>query len=878
MAASVVFGSVAHAATPPTVHFSGGQSVLPSSELDGPYGLAVDGSGNVYIADSLNHRVLKETLSGGSYTESTIPTIDLLSPFGLAVDARGNVYIANNERVLKETLSGGSYVQSTVVSISGAWGLAVDALFNVYIADPGNHRVLKETPSGSAYTETTVASNGLNWFIGVAVDGNGNVYIADTYNNRVLKETPSGSAYTESTVASSGLDWPEAVTVDGKGDVYITNSLGSNNLLVKETPSGDSYTESMISIDGDSPVDYRTVPVAVNGSGSNLYIVGPTGNSILRLQESAVDLGPVNAGSTSSTIPLIFTFDTGGRLGGTAVLTQGAPGLDFADAGTGSCTAGTAYAVSNFCILDVTLKPRHPGVSLGAAELLDSSGNILATASLTGTGVGPQVSFLPGSPVPIDSGLSHPFGVAVDASGNVFFAENATGTVYKETLSGGAYLRTAVASGLSDPTGVAVDGSGNVYIAASDGVYKETLSNGSYSQSQIVSDLKDLVGIAVDGSGNLYITASATGDVHKETLQVGGGYIDTGIGFGIAGPTGVAVDGRGNIYVTDAKSGEAYQETLQGDGSYVQTTLAGGLAGPESVAVDGGGNLYITGFQNGEVYKEALQTNGSYLQTIVAVGLNGPWWIAVDGRGNIYLSQDTSRGDLAMIEVADSPSLSFAKTTVGYTSPDSPQTITVANIGNAALAFPTPGSGTNPSITASFALGSATTCPEVGPSGTAGKLDVGSSCVYEVDFIPAVRGPISGSLVLTDTNLNAVSPSYAMQSMVLSGTGMTSDATRTTMRVSPNPVTVDLGLTMIATVIDTTKSATVPNGGVTFTDSVGGTTVSLNGGAAVPLTDGKASLNIIPSTAGAHTITAHYDGVDDSFVSSTGQASLTVLP
>ena len=79
-------------------------------------------------------------------------------------------------------------------------------------------------------------------------------------------------------------------------------------------------------------------------------------------------------------------------------------------------------------------------------------------------------------------------------------------------------------------------------------------------------------------------------------------------------------------------------------------------------------------------------------------------------------------------------------------------------------------------------------------------------------------------------------------------------------------------------VIDTTNSATVPQGAVTFTDSVAGTTVSLNGSVAVPLTEGKVSLNIIPSAAGAHTITAHYEGVNDSFASSTGQASLTVLP
>ena len=96
------------------------------------------------------------------------------------------------------------------------------------------------------------------------------------------------------------------------------------------------------------------------------------------------------------------------------------------------------------------------------------------------------------------------------------------------------------------------------------------------------------------------------------------------------------------------------------------------------------------------------------------------------------------------------------------------------------------------------------------------------------------------------------------------------------MRVSPNPVAVGLGVTITATILDTTTAATVPTGSVTFTDSVGGVLVSLNGGAPVPLSQGHATLTTIPNVAGTHTITAHYEGVDASFASSTAQASLLV--
>jgi sugar lactone lactonase YvrE len=867
---AIVVCSTARAGMPPSAHFSEGQSNVTSSQLRSPEGVAVDAGGNVYIADTGNGRVLKETWSQGVYTESTVASGGLGS--GVAVDAGGNVYVTGNNQVVKETLSGSGYTASTVVSsgLNSPIGVAVDLCGNVYIADTGNNRVLKETPSGGSYTQSTVVSSGLNTPTGVAVDTGGDVYVADSLHARIVKETLSRNIYIQSTIPSSGLDIARGVAVDQSGNVYIAD-YGRNNLVLKETLAGGSYTQTTVATEGL----LNPSGVAVNAGGSDIYVADTRNNRVLKLQGATVDFGSVDVGGTSAAITLIFTFDTGGMLGSTAVVTQGVAGLDFANAPFGFCPADT-YEAGDTCFINVTFDPRFPGPGVGAAQLLDSGGNILATASLTGTGLGPQATFLPGTRVPIDSGLAHPFGLTVDAGGNVFFAESGAGIVYQETLSGRSYLRTAIASGLSDPTGVAVDGSGNLYIAASNGVYKETLSNRSYSQSRIVSDLNHLVGIAVDRSGNVYITASAAGDVHKKTLQATGGYTETAIGSGIPAPTGVAVDGSGNIYVTDAKNGDVYKEALQANGSYLQTTAAGGLAGPESVAVDGGGNLYITGSKSGEVYKEVLQTSGSYLQTITASGLNTPGWIAVDARGNLYLSQDTSRGDLTRIDVADPPSLSFVKTRVGFISPDSPRTVTVSNIGNAALFLPVPGSGANPSIAASFTLAGGTTCPEVGASGTAGAVDAGSSCIYAIDFIPAARGSISGSLVLTDTNLNAASPGYAMQSIALSGTGMTSDATRTTVHVSPNPVTVGLAVTITASVKDTTTPANVPNGAVTFTDSVGGTTVSLNGGVAVPLTGGSAKLNTIPRVAGAHTITAHYDGVIVCYATSTGQASLTV--
>ncbi len=109
-------------------------------------------------------------------------------------------YIADtgNNRILKETLSGGIYTQSSIVSsgLGSPWAVAVDAAGNVFIADPGNNRALKESPSGGSYIQTTIPTSSLNNALGIAVDSADNVYIVQTISGTtsVLKESAPTSA------------------------------------------------------------------------------------------------------------------------------------------------------------------------------------------------------------------------------------------------------------------------------------------------------------------------------------------------------------------------------------------------------------------------------------------------------------------------------------------------------------------------------------------------------------------------------------------------------------------------------------------------------------------------------------------------------------
>jgi hypothetical protein len=889
------------ALTAVSCHFAGAQTGQfgwnSTNILTGDDGqlIASDANGDLYILGYTSQaiQVWKETPSNGGYVQSIVTSGGLVEPSAIAVDGIGNVYLADlvtptgssNSVVYKETLSNGTYTRSTVVTgPHRIYALATDAQNNFYLSgvdNSDNYTVSKETLSGSNYTRSTVTNTGLTCPTALTVDGGGNVYVDDPCRGgNIFKETLSGGGYTQSTVLSN-LPQPVGIAVDGNDTLYVANNGGT---VLAATLITGVYVPSTIA----TGLSYLQ-SLAMDGNG-NLYPI--SGYGITELTRSGANFGTISIGITSPTVSLVFSFLTGGTLGSPAVLTQGAAtGGDFADAGTGTCTTnGTShtYSPGDSCTMLVTFSPKFAGARYGAALAEDSSGNILATGYLYGVGAGPQAIFLPGteSVVASSPGLTNPQGVTVDGSGNVYIADYTNRQVLKETMSGGTYTLSTVASadnGLGTPEMVAVDGSGNVYIADSAGnkVWKETLSGGGYTQSTVASSqsggLASPSGVAIDGSGNVYIADTDNNRVLKETWWAGV-YTQSVLATStLSHPFGVAVDVSGNVYITDSSNNRVLKE-MWSSGVYAESTVvSSGLNFPVSVEVDGNGNLYITDYYNNRVLKET-PSDGSYSQSTVTTSpLLYPFGVAVDGSGNIYIV-DTNHKRVLKEDLADAPTLNFAATKLGLTSTNSPQTEMVENIGSSSLTIPTPTTGLNPSISSGYTLDNSSTCPQLSTSSSPGTLAPGASCTYAMNFTPTLGGPDSGSLALTDNNLNAIAPNYVMQSIMLSGIGiLPEDSTSTVAGTLPNLITLGQAITIRATVSDTTTLGTVPTGGVMFTDSVGGTTVSLNTGVAVTLSGGTATLtNVILSGAGAHTVTASYVGVSGSFAASTGTAAVTL--
>ena len=236
--------------------------------FDYPKQLAVDSVGNVYVADFRNNRIRKITPSGdvttlaGSgewgFSDGVGSNAKFYRVFGIAVDSSGNVYVAdeNNQRIRKITPSGvvftlaGSSTRGSAdgngvaAQFSSPTSLAVDSSGNVYVTDSGNNRIRKITPYG--YVTTLAVSVGLSNPRGIAVDGNGNVYVADSGNSRICKITPEGVT---SILAGSGIKGfadgegsvaefhnIEQLAVDGSGNIYAADS--ANLRIRKITPQG----------------------------------------------------------------------------------------------------------------------------------------------------------------------------------------------------------------------------------------------------------------------------------------------------------------------------------------------------------------------------------------------------------------------------------------------------------------------------------------------------------------------------------------------------------------------------------------------------------------------------------------------------------------
>ncbi len=354
------------------------------ASLDLPAGLAIDGAANLYIADSLHYRIrvvnagttIINTFAGNGtpgYTGDNGPAVNasLNTPSGVAVDGAGNVYIADsgNNVVRKVTAASGIITtvagngalgsstnvgdggQATAANLNNPQGVTVDIAGNLFIADTSHHRIRRVDAITGIIT--TVAGNGtatgsgaggfsgdggqaisaeLNYPFTVAFDIAGNMYIPDSANNRIREVSTSGiistfagtgaAAYTgDGAAATSAALWtPEGVIPDPAGNVYIADT---QNAAVRRVNAltGDIATiavngagEDLFGGNLEQLIIYGPIGMGIDGSG-NIYVANYYNQDVQQIQSNLVVLDfrltPVRQGEESS--PIVQTIENDGN-------------------------------------------------------------------------------------------------------------------------------------------------------------------------------------------------------------------------------------------------------------------------------------------------------------------------------------------------------------------------------------------------------------------------------------------------------------------------------------------------------------------------------------------------------------------------------------
>lgn len=622
--------------------YTGDRGKATQATLTSPVGLAVDSTGNVYIADRDNYAVRRVSPDGtintaagngtpGFSGDNAAATSAQLQPWAVAVDSQGNLYIADgysnrirkvNTQGIISTIAGnggtsgysGDSSSATTTSIDLPTGIATELAGNVYIAS--FERALEITPSG---TISTVAGSGNFGYIidgvdarqavliaeSVALDGKGGLYLSDANANKVrsvdlttflissvVGNGSIGFSGDQNPASSAELTFPYGLAFDAAGDLYIADV---GNERVREVLSSNS---NIVTVAGTSFADgspatsaFLNHPFGLAIDATNNTVVADTGDYEVRRYAPGGSIGPFGQ-LPPFTTPLAVALDQSG----------------------------------NFYISDLeprVLKTTSAGVT-----------TIIAGNGTDGDG-GDQG---PATQAPI----SQPSGVAVDAAGNVYFTDytnkrirkvNTQGVISTIAGTGNPLFSgdngAAISAGI-DPFDIAFDRQGNLYVA-----------------DQFNNRIRKI------GSNGTITTVAGTGK---------GGYAgDGGLATAaqLSSPKGVAIDSAGNLYIADNGNSVVRRvnaggliTTIAGNGQMSPATGDGGPAilaqiSPVRVAVDLLGDVYITDGINDRIRKLTPQpivpammaiVSGNNQQGSTGAPLNQPLVVKVTDRTGVSLS------------------------------------------------------------------------------------------------------------------------------------------------------------------------------------------------------------------------------------------------
>lgn len=588
-------------------------------------GVCSDASGNIYVADANDNRIRKIDTAGTVTTYAgtgfagfggdggPANQAALQSPFGIRMDASGNLFIADlgNNRIREVTANG--TISTFASGLNQPRNVAFGPGGTLYVSEFGANRVSKVNADGSA---TPIAGNNTSGFsgdggpaltaqldgpAGIAFDSTGSLYIADSSNERIRKVTPGGtiSTYLGGVSAVVGKNFPLIVptglATDAADNLYVASSGYPPTFRLDA--AGNRYT--------------------LPGIGRDIF-PSVTGD-ILLVGEQHLEELHVNGSVTTLFSSSAYTFGDGGPATGAHFETL---------AGLAADTLGNVViSDSSFRRLrevapDGTIESLQTSDYLSNPRALafDPSNNLYVA-----DGGNIKIAEPIGPPTVFVSGLTAPAGLTFSAQSELYFTDGnqAFSTDASGTATALAFLQT-----LDAPTGTATDATGSLYVAdtgnnvirkiAADGSDSAIAGNGTAGFSgdegpALQAELSAPFGIAVDGSGNVWIADTgnnrirfidASGTIHTAAGTGVAGFSGDGnaaVNAQIAAPTAIACNAQGDIFFID--SGNRRVRELTAGVSASQSTpvvvpaaltitqaatfLAGPIAGGEIVSLFG---------------------------------------------------------------------------------------------------------------------------------------------------------------------------------------------------------------------------------------------------------------------------------------------------
>lgn len=623
---------------------SGDGEQAQSARLDSPSDVAVDREGNIDIADTNNHKVRRVSSSGVITTIAGTGSVGSTGDGGPAVDAElgriegivrdaaGNLYIADtsNHRIRKVDQAGEitTVAGTGTPGFSGDGGPATEAQLDspvgvavgragtllagaVLFADFGNHRIRAITDG----VITTVAGNGVVGFGGdggqataaelgqprrIGLDQGGSLFVTQWTGHRVRRINASGVI---ATVAGAGFGLegdggpavdalmrsPEGIAAGTSGTFFISDA---GNHRIRRVAVGKINTfagRSHHGGDGGPGTEARVfMPYGIEADvQANLYVADALNFRVRKLTFSGLD---VSKGAPASTITTIAGTGVSGFSG------------DGGDGDAAQLGEPRDVAIDSEGSVYIADRVNHRIRRLGANGVITTYG-----------GNGSQ-GFSGDGGAATAASLNNPSAVAVDSQRNVFVADTGNDRIRRITPQG--TITTIVGTGvggfggdggaatqarIDSPTGVEVDGSGNLFISdtsnrrvrmvSAGGFITTVAGNGEMSDGGGDGGPATEAGIepwdiALDGEGDLFI-ADGLALVRKVTNPSGAGIITTAVGSGLPGfggdglkptearihqPRGVAVDVLGTLYVSDSANNLIRAVLSESPGSPLITT------------------------------------------------------------------------------------------------------------------------------------------------------------------------------------------------------------------------------------------------------------------------------------------------------------------